>query len=420
MTVLLQARGLRARLLEEREEADPVLQALAVARGGPEAGESGALPAAVLGAAPVAEPGARAGTRSPFQAAMLAAGAVPGGAPAPGRATSGSGLLDLGQNLLSGARTAQSGASTLGTLGQNFNLGGVEGVLVGLPATVASLGWTAAEIAAAGGTEAALEASAAAIDIVGMSTGTSGLVGAGGAVGAAPYAAAAILAALSVKHSVETSRNWDALPPDVQAGTRWGAQLAPGGILTAPFWLSGVIPERYASFVDPVGGFLGGTLVRLFGGKGEDRPSAAARSAGEAQAGASGLSQAITGAGSLEELAGVLNQSWSPFRQVRVAAEGSGGRFIQPPVFIDPGEGGGGPDERAFTLADLKDPDLQWKVASGPVGATNPDAGLTGMLRQRIQALRNRPTATTPPVSPALQVPSFQAALGMLWLRLVA
>jgi hypothetical protein len=234
----------------------------------------------------------------------------------------------------------------------------------------------------------------------------------------APYAAAAILAALSVKHSVETSANWDEVPPDVQAGTRWGAQLAPGGILTAPFWLSGVIPERYASFVDPVGGFLGGTLVRLFGGKGEDRPSAAARSAGEAQAGASGLSQAMAGASSLEDLVGVLNRSWSPFRQVRVAAEG-GGRFIQPPVFIDPGEGGGGPDERAFTLADLKDPDLQWKVASGPVGATNPDAGLTGRLRQRIQELRSRPSAPTQPVSPALQVPSFQAALGMLRLRLV-
>lgn len=130
-------------------------------------------------------------------------------------------------------------------------------------------------------------------------------------------------------------------------------------------------------------GFLGK------GGKAA-KPSAMQRSASEGAAGASALSSAIAGAQSLEELVSILNRSWSPYRQVRVAARGPvapGKNFLQPSVFVDPGEWGPLDEIRDFTVADLLNPDLQWEVASGPLGVVNFNSQLTQQLRDKIAQL---------------------------------
>lgn len=142
------------------------------------------------------------------------------------------------------------------------------------------------------------------------------------------------------------------------------------------------------------GGILGGGAA-LFGKGGRGRkPSAAARSAQEAQTGASNLSAAIDRAQTLQDMVQVLNTVWTPFDQVIILAYADG-----PPRI---GTASGSVSDRVlaqvrasdrshpFTVGGfLTDPRFieNLSIQVGAVGSPVHDEALTAKARDKLRAL---------------------------------
>ena len=184
-------------------------------------------------------------------------------------ATAGTANFTTVMGLQINAQAAQTaGLSGLGSLQGIGGLAGIAGGLLGLFGGGGLQVQSASSLLGLLGTGIGLAGAVGAGGLGAAAAGAgAGLAGAGAAAAAfAPYIAAVVAAVFGIMNSFQTSTaaGWAALTPAQQTGTVIGASI--GNPLLAPFALSGIIPARYASFIDPIGGWIGGLLGGLFGG----------------------------------------------------------------------------------------------------------------------------------------------------------